>query len=688
MGEQQASKTEEGVLARLRGADGAPGLRRAGRAALAAVAMAVCGTAGAQPVTELSYFEELPVVLSPSRMPQPLNTTPGAVTVFDREFILATGYRDLPSLLKLVPGFHVVRERGGVSHVTYHGLGNAFPNRMQVLVDGRSVYSMYFLGGVDWHAVPVTIDEIERIEVLRGSNSATYGSNAALGVVNIVTRAGGERPGTEASLALGTNSLVDAGVSHDLRSGPLGLRLHAQTRYDHGFASLVDSPRHGVASVRADYRLNARDELTVSAALNDARRGLGFDGDPVNANGLRALRTENASVGVRWQRSIRPGEDLQVAYYHTQEHATERLTAYLPPFFPTVPIDYDRTATRDNLHVQHLFSPAASTRLVWGLELRRDAIRYPRFFYGVKEVDQNVSRAFANLEWKPVGSVAVNAGAMVERYSGRGTDVAPRLFLNWQVAPGHTLRAGQSVAYRASSIAEERMDMRFYSAGYSGVLLRVSYVGQPDVRRERVQANEIGYLGQFRTWNGVLDVRLFNEKITDFIQDIAIPAPPGVVDPRSYTFVNVDVPVRLRGFEAEYSARPAPGALLRAGYSNLSVSAPFANQSHEREGPHHSGSVTWMQEWTARWHTTLSVIRYSGYEWGSGSLPVPSYTVLDARIAYRFGPRSRLSEIALVALDQGRRHTEYAPSGDVGPGGVPRANEVPRAIFLTGRFAF
>ena len=658
------------------------------RGVLAAVAMVVCVPAAAQSVTEQSYFEELPVVLSPSRMPQPLNTTPGAVTVMDREFIRATGYRDLPSLLKLVPGFHVVRERGGASDVTYHGLGNAFPNRMQVMIDGRSVYSMYFLGGVDWHAVPVTIDEIERIEVLRGSNSATYGSNAALGVVNIVTRAGGERPGTEATLAVGNNSLFDAGVSHDLRSGPLGLRFDAQVRYDHGFATLVDSPRSGVASVRADYRLNARDELTVSAAVNDARRGLGFDGDPVNANGLRALRTENASLGVRWRRSIGPGEDVQVGYYHNQEHATERLTAYLPPFFPTVPIDYDRTATRDNLHVQHLFSPTASTRLVWGLELRHDAMRYPRFFYGVHEVRQDVSRVFANLEWKPVKSVVVNAGTMLEHYAGRGTDVAPRLFVNWQVLPGHTVRAGQSVAYRASSIAEERMDMRFYSNGYTGVLLRVSYVGEPSIRRERVQANEIGYLGQFRTWNGVLDVRVFDEKITDFIQDIPIPAPPGVIDPRSYTFVNVDVPVRLRGFEAEYSARPAPGALLRAGYSNLSVSAPFAKEIHEREGPHHSATVTWMQEWSARWRTTLSAIRYSGYEWGSGSLTVPSYTVLDARIAYRFGPQSRPSEIALVALDQGRRHEEYAPSGGVAPSGGRSLNYVPRAVFVTGRFAF
>ncbi|TAK41787.1 MAG: Plug domain-containing protein, partial [Betaproteobacteria bacterium] len=136
------------------------------------LALAAASQGWAQPVTEKSFFEELPVVLSASRIPQSLAATPGAVTVLDRAFIRATGYRDIPSLLKLVPGFQAVSERGGQTHVTYHGFGNAYPNRMQVLIDGRSVYSPSFYGGVDWFLVPVTIDEIERIEVLRGSNSA------------------------------------------------------------------------------------------------------------------------------------------------------------------------------------------------------------------------------------------------------------------------------------------------------------------------------------------------------------------------------------------------------------------------------------------------------------------------------------------------------------------------------------
>lgn len=645
------------------------------------LALAAALPAPAQTVTEKSFFEDLPVVLSASRIPQSLAATPGAVTVLDRELIRATGYRDLPSLLKLLPGFHVVVERGGLSHVTYHGLGNAWPNRMQVLIDGRSVYSPYFLGGVDWFAVPLTIDEIERIEVLRGSNSATYGSNAAMGVVNIVTRTAGDHPGTEISVAAGNNALGDLGLNHELRRGDLGLRVNAEVRYDHGLAALVDSPRKGVATVRGDYRLGLRDELSFAAGVNDARRGLGFGGDPVNANGLRALRTENSFAHLRWRRGLGPAEDLQVGYYHNEEHATEAVTAYLPPFFPSVPLDYNRTSSRDNLDFQHIFSPSASTRLAWGLELRRDAIRSPRLFFGAGEVRQSLARAFGSLEWRPIAALTVNAGAMLERYSGRGTELAPRLFANWQVAPGQTLRAGRSIAYRAPSLLEERGDIRFYSNGYSGVLLRVSYLGQPSIRPERVAAAEIGYLGQFRTWDGVLDVRIYREKITDLVQEVPVAPPPGVVDPRSYTFVNMSIPVSQRGLEWRYSARLSPAARVHASYSNLRVRAPFLGSNHEHEVPGHVATLTWIQDWTTRWASTLSAIRYGTYEWGSGSFHVPAYTSIDARIAYRYGPAAKPTELALVLLNQGRRHQEYVSLPSLATG-----NPVPRLVFLTVRF--
>lgn len=656
-------------------------LQRCGLGVCGLLALAAATPAPAQTLTEKAFFEELPVVLSASRIPQSLSATPGAVTVLDREFIRATGYRDIQSLLKLVPGFQVVTERGGLTHVTYHGLGGGFANRMQVLIDGRSVYSPYFLGGVDWFAVPLTIDEIERIEVLRGSNSATYGSNAFMGVVNIVTQPVGDRTGGELSAGIGSNELGDLGASYQLRNGPFGLRFNAEVRYDHGLPSLVDSPRKGVATLRADYQLNARDDLTFWAGLNDARRGNGYDGNPVNSNGLRAQRTQNSFVHVQWRRVWGPDEEIKLGYYHNEEHGREEHSAYLPPLFPVVPIDYNRTSDRDNLDFQHLFSPSATTRLAWGVELRRDAIRSPRVFFGSGGASQSLARAFANLEWRPLSALTLNAGLMVERYSGKRARLAPRLFVNWQPVAGHTLRLGRSIAYRAPSLFEEQSDMRFYSNGYSGALLQLSWLGDPAIKPERIRADEIGYVGQFRTWSGVFDLRMFREKITDLVEDVVIPPLPGVLIPRTFSVVNSSVPVLNSGYDWHYSARPTPRTRLSLAQSNLKVYAPFANSVHQNEAPRHTTTATWMQDWDARWFTTLSLVRYESFEW-SASLQVPGYAYLDARLAYRFGERARPNELALVLFNVGEKHQDFSTSAG-STDGRPVWRPLPRLIFLT-----
>lgn len=665
------------ILAAVRGRCGSGGWR--GVAGL--LALAAAAPAGAQAVTEKSFLEELPVVLSASRMPQSLAATPGAVTVLDRDFIRATGYRDIPSLLKLVPGFHAVSERGGQTHVTYHGFGNAYPNRMQVLIDGRSVYSPSFYGGVDWFLVPVTIDEIERIEVLRGSNSATYGSNAFMGVVNIVTQQAGDRPGSEIVAAAGSDKLRDFSARHEIRSGDLGLRLNAEVRYDHGHEALVDSPRHGIATLRADYQLGHRDELSFWAGVNDSRRGFGYAGDPVNTNGLRAHRAQYSFVHLRWRRTLSAAEEIQAGYYRNEERAREESQVYLPPFFPVVPVDFNRTSVRDNFDFQHLFAPSARTRVAWGIEVRRDRIESRRFFHASGAERQELARLFGNLEWRPHAKLTLNGGAMLERYAGREAKLAPRLFANWHLLPGHTLRAGSTVAYRAPSLFEEKADMRFYSDGYTGTLLQTSWIGAREIRPERVHANELGYVGQFKAWDAVLDLRIFREKVTDFALDVAVPPPAGVVFPSSNSFSNSDLPVRFRGFEWHYRARPAQGAQLMFGHASVSARSDINGGALARQNPRHTTTLTWLQEWSSRWSSALSAIRYGGYHYGSGSLPMPGYTSLDARLAYRFGTAARPAEIALVLLNQGKRHEEYLFNDNAAAG-----NPVPRLAFVTLRF--
>ncbi len=157
------------------------------KAALLSGALASTPMAGER-TEEAAFFEDLPTVLTLSRMPQSTAEAPEAVTAIGPELIRASGARTIPDLLRLVPGFYVAFKNAHFASVTHHGYTDDYSRRMQVLIDGRSVFTPYFVGGVDWMSLPITIQDIDTIEVVRGTNSAAFGSNAFLGVVNIITK--------------------------------------------------------------------------------------------------------------------------------------------------------------------------------------------------------------------------------------------------------------------------------------------------------------------------------------------------------------------------------------------------------------------------------------------------------------------------------------------------------------------
>src|SRR4030067_3386984 len=144
----------------------------------------ICGSACAAGYpSEKDYLQEFPVVLSASRLSQPISETPHAMTVIDRDMIVASGARNIADVFKLVPSMYVGYENGHTPIVSYRGITDGYARRMQVLVDGRSIYLPIF-GQVDWAELPVDIGDIDRIEVVRGPCAASPGSSSVRGVLN------------------------------------------------------------------------------------------------------------------------------------------------------------------------------------------------------------------------------------------------------------------------------------------------------------------------------------------------------------------------------------------------------------------------------------------------------------------------------------------------------------------------
>ncbi len=234
-------------------------------------------------LTEGDFFEAVPVVLTVSRLAQSLHDTPGAVTVLDRDAIRRSGARDLADVLRLVPGYVVSGYNGAHQIGAYHAVLDEYGTRNLVLVNGRSLYTSTYLGGTMRGMSSVRLEDVERVEVLRGSNSAAYGANALFGVINVVTRHTADTLGQEVALTAGGGGVADAyarlGWGNSVSAGTH--RLSVSHRADDGYAFVNDDRRIHQVNWQADWRLGGGADLALEAGATRMVAGEGFT-DPNN----------------------------------------------------------------------------------------------------------------------------------------------------------------------------------------------------------------------------------------------------------------------------------------------------------------------------------------------------------------------------------------------------------------------
>lgn len=401
-------------------------------------------------VSEKDFLADMPVVLSVSRLPQRLDETPGAVTILDRNTIRLSGARDVADLLRLVPGFRISNSfESNAPQGSYHISLGTFSNHIQVLVDGRSVYSPYLQGSTGPGLQTVALEDIERIEVLRGSNSAAYGARAFLGVVNIVTLDPLETLGVQAQVSSGENGIQDALVRLGLGDERASFRVGVDRRTDWGLVGASGPNRVTRFNTRADLHPTASDQIELRAGQTVLESGVGYSTLP--GDDVRVRRAETSFFQLDWYRNLGLDSDLALKLSRTQELSRDNFP-YLP--IPGVVVDYGGRATSDNLSLQHTFRQGPDLRMVWGGELRREAVSSRPIYNTDAEFVNDFARLFGNAEWRLNRNWLLNAGGMLEHSNIDGHSFSPRLMLNWHFAEGQTLRYGVSQAFRPPSAFE------------------------------------------------------------------------------------------------------------------------------------------------------------------------------------------------------------------------------------------
>ncbi len=643
--------------------------------------------------SETDFLSELPVVLSASRLAQPLAEAPAAVTVIDRETIRSSGARQLADLLRLVPGFQVTNRDQDAARAVYHGLSGSFPQRMQVLIDGRSQYSPLFAAGVNWNLLPVALDDIERIEVIRGSNSAAYGSNAFLGVINISTRHPAETPAFTAEAKSG-GDISDQMVRLARRGDQLDLRATYQRSRDNGLDDLADSQRTKLFDLRGDVSLSDQDSLQIGAGsiISGIDQGSGKSTNP-----LRTPNLESRYLQAHWRRALDNGAELSLRLSHTEDR--QKGNSFLVSLGrDSALVDFDGWSRRNEIELQHILNPSSATRLVWGAGWYNELIHQPAQYRNQDSLGRQVVRLFGNLEWRLADDWIANLGGTWEHDSAGATTAAPRLMINHHLAPGHTLRAGASRAYRAASLSEQQGNQYFRTNG--GILYEYTFLARGNVTPERINSKELGYLGELPSLNLNIDVRAFIEDIPNRIQTVAYAlTPPNCEastsnDPRQpcgeadYA-VNAQK-IRTRGAEYQLRWLPVAGTALTFNDTWLTINAELLNfvtsssaeinarmnDQTRYSAPGRSRSLIVSQALPGNFKLSAALHRVDEMRWTVNST-APAYNRLDWRLAHNFHAGQTRGEVAFTVQADGSPHAEY------------RTNEVvTRRGFVTVRLEY
>jgi iron complex outermembrane receptor protein len=629
------------------------------------------------------YFSELPVVASVSRLPQRLADAPTAVTVIDRDMIRGSGARDLNDVFRLIPGFQTYPNNTEPAKVTYHGMGDGdYSSRVQVLIDGRSMYSPLFDGGVNWATLPVALEDIERIEVVRGTNAVSYGSNAFLGVINIITVDPALVRGVSVSTSYGNQNVRDYTLRTGGKIGEVGdFRFTFKQQNDDGLANKfdwIDSYHSRLFDFRADFALSERDSLQFSAgqveAITQAGRLEELKDPNCNdcifgqrANPIRPVRQTNTYAQVLWRRVLSGTSDLQVRYSYMVDQSSDTFGIVVPPPIlgpAPVVVAINQTGdegTRHELELQHSLKLADVTRLVWGASWRNDTVRSAWTFPGQGTLHREIGRIFGNLEWKPVAWFTGNLGLAGEDDSMAGSHASPRVSTNFHLNQENTIRLGFSRANRTPSTSNLLGDQKYPLPPPLTVQL---YAGNPNLPSERLDTWEIGYLGDWRELRASLDVRLFDENISNRLYNVELPA--------GYRTTIPIQDVHIQGLEYQFKWQPfeptrivlsqtyskissdyLPGVLPIIGSSSAKIE-DFTNYSM----PRHSTSVLLMQKLPFGLEFSTAAYRQDFMKW-SAITHSERYFRVDALLANPFRTGGLGGEIALMVQSLNGAHNEY-----------------------------
>ena len=464
-------------------------------------------------LTESDFFDDFPVVLTATRLKQSKKNSPTATTIIDREMIEASGFTDIVDLLRLAPGMLVNYDSGHIGNAGYQFLFDRYTVRLQVLVDGMSVYTPIF-GEMPWTQLGITIDDIERIEVIRGPSSASYGPNAMTGVISIITRHAALDKGLKFKVNQGVNGRSEQYATMGDSNGNFDYKLSLGARKDDGFKKRHDSKELTVANFRGDYQASNNDVITFSINYNsgdyqeDGAEGL----NNVTPDHIKNVRQTTGQS--KWVHNFSDGDIFTLNYY--QQIFKDKniyIGDYTSDGIGFIPRDESVTTNRKNLELSYsTYSDRYSLTL--GALYREDNTISPQYLFDTN-IDIATSQVFINTELQLNKDNILNLGVLHDDNDTGGATTSPRIALNHHISKNHTARISYAESTRSPFAFEEYTNYVVYVPDFSSDLAVWSDLS--DLKPERIKSLDIGYIGTLNNNATEIDLRVYKNWLTDII---------------------------------------------------------------------------------------------------------------------------------------------------------------------------
>jgi len=608
-------------------------------------------------------------VTATSKEPEQVWRTAAAVYVLTQEDIRRSGATSIPEVLRLVPGVEVSRADSDHWSVGIRGFGSVLSSKLLVLMDGRSIYTPLF-AGVYWQAQATPLEDIDRIEVIRGPGGTIWGANAVDGVINIITKRSQDTHGAMVSMG-GGNTDQGTGTARYGSGNGRGFNYRV---YGMGFTRSAgfhaegpnfDDWRMGQAGFRSDWDRGARDTFTfqgdVYREISGEATTYALYSPPSQVSAFANAELTGGNLLGRWKRVLSDRSDFQIQAYF------DRTNHFEPEF----------GETRDTFDVDfldHLTLPWQQNFL-WGLGARGSPSnlvqRVPSIFFLPPQQTDKIYSGFAQDEISFFSRrVSLIVGSKLEHNNYTGFEVQPSGRLLWNRTPRQSFWAAITRAVRTPSRLDENVQLSdFATATPLPIYLRVN--GNDQFHSEKLLSYEAGYRTLLIS-RLYLDVALFYNDYNDvysfqvgtpFLE--ASPLPVHAIIP---LLTSNGIKGTTKGFEVGPDWKPVSWWELRPSYSHLEMSLenkpgsndPSSIPNYEGSSPRHEGTIQSFLTLPKK----LEFDQTYRYVSALPAQTVTSYSTADARFSWHFTRQMEWSVVGQNLLQP--HHPEFG--GD--PGGL------------------